>query len=329
MYEDIVDFLKQECVEGTFPGFQISFLDDNKFVTTEFGNGQVVPFSVPLAGDPFYDLASLTKALVGVIALKLAEENKLDLQATVHSILPDFSNQTITLAHLLTHTAGLTGFIPNRNNLSEEELKKALFHMTPEWLPGQQMIYSDHHYLVLGFALEQATGKSLALLLNEMINIPLGTDFTYEPKASDCVPTMPLYDSKGQWVVNLQGVVHDPKARILAGEAGHAGVFGRMSDLQIFLKALLGDFLNSTSKKLAFTEQTHEFMRGFGFKLDHVGHDQHFIFSHTGYTGTLLIGDDQTKRGLIFLCNRVHPNDLRQSYTEKRDEMIELYFNKF
>lgn len=329
MHEDIVQFLETECNAGTFPGFQLAFLEAGKFSTTEFGNSQVVPFKTPLEGDPYYDLASLTKALIGVMSLKLAETGLLDLEAPVKTYLPAFTSEVVTVRHLLTHTAGLTGYIENRNNLSEAALIKALLNLTPQWLPGQQMIYSDHHYLILGFVLEAATGKSLAVLLNELINIPLGTDFTYYPLAPKCVPTMPLYDKKQQWVVNLQGVVHDPKARILQGEAGHAGMFGRLSDLEKFLQALLADFLSPASQFLAFNEQTQGFMRGFGFKLDKAPSDGHFIFSHTGYTGTLLIGDNQTKRGLIFLCNRVHPDDLRQSYIEKRDEMIEMYLSKF
>lgn len=325
MKAEVLNFLTAACRAGTFPGFTVSFLQDKQFSTTLFGAETVLPNRKPLVADKWYDLASLTKAIVAVITLKVAEEGKLSLTAPLASYCREASAKEITVGDLLTHTAGLTGFILDRNQLVGDVLKEKIFQLTPQWTPGTQMIYSDHHYLLLGFILEEVTGKSLAKLLTEKINQPLGTAFTYAPVASNCIPTSPLFDEKKNWVLNLQGIPHDPKARQLGGVAGHAGIFGRLKDLQKLLQALLGDFLQPTSQKLAFTEQTAGFHRSFGFKLYKAPTDGRWLFSHTGYTGTFLLGDPVKKQGLIFLSNRVHPHDERQAYIEKRDQFIELY----
>lgn len=65
--------------------------------------------------DTLVRLASLTKPVVTAVALALAEQGKLSLEDAVTRFLPDFrpactdgSVPTITLRHLLTHTAGLS-----------------------------------------------------------------------------------------------------------------------------------------------------------------------------------------------------------------------------
>jgi len=68
----------------------------------------------PMRVDTVHRLASLTKPLVGVAVLRLAEQGRLELDAPVTRWLPEFrpkladgTRPTITLRQLLSHTAGL------------------------------------------------------------------------------------------------------------------------------------------------------------------------------------------------------------------------------
>src|SRR5690606_40735153 len=65
--------------------------------------------------DDIFRLASITKPLVTAAAMRMIELGKLALETPVTDFLPDFkpklpdgSTPTITIRHLLTHTAGLS-----------------------------------------------------------------------------------------------------------------------------------------------------------------------------------------------------------------------------
>lgn len=69
----------------------------------------------PMTEDAIFRLASITKPIVTAAAMAMIEKGKLKLDTPVTDILPDFkpktpdgSTPTITIRHLLTHTAGLS-----------------------------------------------------------------------------------------------------------------------------------------------------------------------------------------------------------------------------
>ncbi len=70
---------------------------------------------VPMRSDTVFRLASMTKMIVSATALSLCDDGIMTLDAPVTRWLPDFrptlpdgSRPIITIAHLLTHTAGLS-----------------------------------------------------------------------------------------------------------------------------------------------------------------------------------------------------------------------------
>jgi CubicO group peptidase (beta-lactamase class C family) len=69
----------------------------------------------PMQEDAIFRLASITKPIVTAAALAMIEKGKFQLETPVTNFLPDFkpkapdgSTPTITIRHLLTHTAGLS-----------------------------------------------------------------------------------------------------------------------------------------------------------------------------------------------------------------------------
>ncbi len=73
-----------------------------------------------------YDVASLTKVVgtVPVIA-QLIQKGTLSLDDPIKQYLPEFNDDRPTIRNLLTHTSGIAGYIPHRNELTAPELKKA------------------------------------------------------------------------------------------------------------------------------------------------------------------------------------------------------------
>lgn len=139
-----------------------------------------------------------------------------------------------------------------------------------------------------------------------------------EKMRARCVPTEVL---KGQPLV---GVVHDPLARLQGGVSGNAGLFSTADDLAIFAEMMLhsGDYKGTrilspltVARMTAVWPKAPFAGRGLGWDLDSPqstnGGDLFGpnSYGHTGYTGTSIWIDPDTGTFLIFLTNRVHPDD--------------------
>jgi CubicO group peptidase (beta-lactamase class C family) len=151
--------------------------------------------NVPMREDAVFRLASLTKPLVTAAALRLAELGKIALADPVTRYLPNFrpalpdgETPTITLRHLLTHTAGLSyGFMQKpdgpylRANVSDgldqpglamaDELDR-LTRAGLAYRPGERWDYSLSMD-VMGAVLEAVEGRDLEAVTAEHVSAPL------------------------------------------------------------------------------------------------------------------------------------------------------------
>ena len=151
---------------------------------------------IPMRDDALFRLASLSKPLVTAAALRMVELGKIALTDPVTRYLPEFRPAlpsgevpTITLRHLLTHTAGLSyGFMqpPNgsyhRGGVSDglaepgltmrEELER-IVRAGLAYPPGERWAYSVAMD-VLGAALEVAESADLESIVRTYLSAPLG-----------------------------------------------------------------------------------------------------------------------------------------------------------
>src|SRR5438105_13659047 len=144
------------------------------------------------------------------------------------------------------------------------------------------------------------------------------------PLSWPCDPSTPLGAGNAA-VPFLRGIVHDPTARRMGGVAGHAGLFSTAADLSRFCRMLLDGgrlegarILSPATIERMITPSTPAGMkdvRGLGWDIDSTyswNRGDLFpagsSFGHTGFTGTSLWLDPQSKSYVIFLSNRVHPD---------------------
>ena len=142
-------------------------------------------------------------------------------------------------------------------------------------------------------------------------------DTTFLPPASlkDRIAPSDLQGSELRW-----GDVHDPLAYRMGGVAGQAGVFTTADDLTKFAQMMLGGgkgVLKPASVAAMTTPQSPPggaALRGLGWDIDSpyaVWFAPSFStrsYGHTGYTGTAIWIDPETKTFLIVLTNRLHPD---------------------
>ena len=88
----------------------------------------------------------------------LWEKGQLDIDRPVTDFLAESDYPDITIRQLLTHSTDLDPFIPNRDLLAASELKDAMFHLNRR--SQSAFLYSDVHFLLLGFILERILIKT-------------------------------------------------------------------------------------------------------------------------------------------------------------------------
>ncbi len=295
------------------------------------------PEPVPMTADTVFDLASLTKPVATATSVfVLVQKGKLRLSDRVAQHWPEFrpnGKDKLTVEHLLLHTSGLIADNPLADYRDgRDKALERICQLTPLAEPEQRFVYSDVNFIVLGELVERLGGAPLDVFAQEYVFKPLGmkdTGFRPDDRLKGrCAPTE---KRDGRW---LQGEVHDPRAALLGGVAGHAGLFGTADDLALYADMLLnhgGRILSS----LTFTRMTdpHEVpggLRSLGWDVDtsfSSNRGELFArgrnFGHTGFTGTSIWVDPGSETAVIFLSNRVHP-DGKGNVTRLRGQVATL-----
>ncbi len=187
---------------------------------------------------------------------------------------------------------------------------------------GAEFVYSCLNYITLAHIVHKVSGQTVDQFAAETIFKPLGMTRTfYRPPAEfvdRCVPTEVVDGTP------LRGVVHDPLARLQGGVSGNAGLFSTADDLALFAQMLLNRGELNGVRVLApltvdrMTEiypQVGAAGRGLGWDIDTdyatVRGDLFGLrsYGHSGYTGTSIWIDPETQTAVVFLTNRVHPDD--------------------
>ncbi len=140
-----------------------------------------------LTRDTFLMAGSVTKAMTATIVALLRAKGRLDLDAPVVSVVPEFrvhdeaATASISLRHLLTHTAGFDGDIwPDLGEGDDaiDRLVASLSTCAQLSPPGTGFSYNNAAYAVLGKVIERVTGQSFEHALAEHVATPCGATIT-------------------------------------------------------------------------------------------------------------------------------------------------------
>lgn len=282
-----------------------------------------------------YDLASVTKPIMGVMTMRLVEEGLISLDDTVDRFLPDFagSNKSdLTIRQLLTHTSGMPGRVPMyRNNPDREAMIIALRELPLRNAPGEVVEYSSQGLMIIGLILEASGNGDLCVLLDQLVCGPAGltgTEFRPRPERLPLIVATEDCPWRGRLV---RGEVHDENAVVLGGVAGHAGLFSTADDLAALGRSLLraeqeGGLLSRRSMAVMTRQGRGEAptVRPLGWwGNDLVGSSSGDLlgpraYGHTGFTGTSLWIDPDGPRFYVLLTNRVHPSRERIGFASVR-----------
>ena len=297
--------IEEQIEAGVYPGASFAYFKDGEWRESCLG------LSDPERGlqtesGLVYDLASVSKVVgVGTVFTFLWQQGKLDINRPVTDFLAECDYPDITIRQLLTHATDLDPFIPNRDLLTAPELKEAMFHLNRRSQPT--FLYSDVHFLLLGFLLEKIFDQDLDQIIEEQVLNPWGMKETVFGPVEHAVPTVRGVEA---------GKIHDPKARLLGKHAGSAGLFSTVKDLQNFLEHYLkDDFAADLSRNFSPLDDKE---RSLAWNLEGVWLD------HTGYTGTFIMWNREKQEAAIFLSNRTYEKDERAQWIIDRNQVMDM-----
>jgi len=329
--------VQKEVRRGGFPGAALAVgVRDRTLLLTGIGRVGWGRLSQPVDADAtLYDLASLTKIVGTTVAVMvLVDDGKMRLDDPVVRYLPHFTGggrEKVTIRHLLTHTAGLPAAVPvEEDGGPGDRLFRLVSTVQLISEPGDDVLYSDVGFVLLGLAASNAAHQPLGAFLRKRVWGPLGmTGTRFDPghPCGICAPTLTLEDG-----TPFSGETNDPFSRKLGGITGNAGLFATGRDVAR-LAAMLANggeldgvrVVKEATVRRFMTPQPGAGLRALGFEAfcrEGTQPDQKpcktppYAIGHTGYTGTSLWIEPERGIWVVLLSNRTYlpkaPNHIRK-----------------
>jgi CubicO group peptidase (beta-lactamase class C family) len=146
----------------------------------------------PWEKDTIVNVYSTTKTMTALTALLLADRGELDFAAPVTKYWPEFAangKADVTVAHLMSHSAGLSGWkepLVREDLYDWEKATSLLAAQAPYWEPGTAPGYHamTQGYLV-GEVVRRVAGETVGTVFRKEVAAPLGADFHIGLPASE------------------------------------------------------------------------------------------------------------------------------------------------
>ncbi|MEA5444924.1 serine hydrolase [Gammaproteobacteria bacterium AB-CW1] len=166
---------------------------------------------LPLEAEHRLRLASVSKQYTAAAILKLADEGKLALDDPLERFLPDYPQGEVTVHQLLNHSSGIASYtsIPGymmderiRRDLGTHDLIQVFADREPDFEPGEDWLYNNSGYVLLGAIIEEISGKPWHEYIREALLSPAGINETGYFSHEEIVPgRVPGYQA-GETVSN-------------------------------------------------------------------------------------------------------------------------------
>jgi CubicO group peptidase (beta-lactamase class C family) len=321
-----VALVRAQVEREAFPGAALAIGNRELVQTVEtFGRTYWGEGAPPVHPDStLYDLASLTKVVATTAAvMALVDDGLLELDAPVRDYLPEFSGadrDQVTVRQLLTHTSGVRAGVVEVEGETPGAVRRFLLSLSLALAPGEDVLYSDLGFVILGWAAERAAGEPLPRYLRRRVWEPLGMTSTamgLPTGCGRCAPTLYLEERDEPYA----GGSYDEVARRLDSVAGNAGAFstardlarfaamianeGRLGGVRVFRRATVWEFTQpqpgAGTRALGWEVYCRE-----GVVPDQQACKEVHAFGHTGVTGVSLWVHPEERSWVVLLTNRTY-----------------------
>src|SRR5579872_1708619 len=202
-YKLIDTYVARQMKAEQIPGLALALTDRNGLLrVTTYGYSDIET-KTPVTSETRFEIGSISKSFTAISLLQLREQGKFDPQQPITGYLPWFSVHSpyrpITGHDVMTHTAGLPR--------DRDDIPSSLYQaagVRDRWVgyePGKYFAYSNVGYQIMGYLLQEITGRPYAEAVRAHILQPLGMDhsdavFTDDTYKRLAVGYSPLYDDR-------------------------------------------------------------------------------------------------------------------------------------
>jgi CubicO group peptidase (beta-lactamase class C family) len=345
-----VDAIFSEFDSADVPGCAVGVIRDGMYVHARGYGSANLEHGIPIGRDSVFRMGSISKQFTAAAIAILATRGDLDLDADVHTYLPDLRDydDPVTIRQMLHHISGIAEYegettfelrdgspfrFGNEDYWTSEEFYREVAEKPLALTPGERFEYSSTAYFLLGQVVQRVSGKSLREFADDEIFEPLQMEQTFfNDNVNGIVPNRadgykPL-DEGGFaiYMTNLSWV-------------GDGGVLTTLNDFLKWDKAFMtsgvpgGDEVEALMlEPHPITIQTKDSGRlddgaGYGFGLNIGTYQGHRAHIHTGsWVGfrALYARYPDDNFSIVLMCNR---SDARKG--DKAGKLIDLALSEF
>ncbi len=180
---DKVDKLFAAWDKPDSPGCSLAVVRDGKIIYKRGYGMANLEFSIPITPQSVFYIGSVSKQFTAFCIAVLAKERKLSLDDDIRKHIPempDYGNP-ITIRHLIHHTSGIRDYLElediagiDPGSYHEQDVLELLCRQKKlNFAPGEEYLYSNGGYFLLGIIVKRASGRSLREFAEERIFRPL------------------------------------------------------------------------------------------------------------------------------------------------------------
>lgn len=318
-------FAEQNVTDQT-PGCSVGVIKDGAYILNQSYGAANLEHGIPLSSKGIYRTGSLSKQFTAMAIALLAEEGKIDLDADVHTYLPDLMDygHKVTVRQMVHHVSGIPDYeqgiealktadgkdlrLGNQDYLTIDEFYQRAKTIPLFAPPETKWAYSNTAYFLLSQVVKKVSGMTLRQYADANIFKPLDMTKTFfNDDVNDIVPNR----VDGYWRLE------DGSFKIFMTNLSWVGDGGVYTNLDDFIKWDQNWSNNKLGKDhkalmdLMLTPYDMDTGRGskyaFGVSVDqHKGYDR---VSHTGsWVGfnTYYTRYPELNLSLVSFCNSNH-----------------------
>ncbi len=183
-FSELGDLLHQSVTDGADRGASLCVVHDGEVVVDVWDGSADLDGNDPWQRDTLVPVWSITKVMANLAVMVLHERGELDVDAPVARYWPEFGQagkQHVTVAQLLSHTSGVSGWdqpVTVDDLFDWDKSTSMLAAQEPWWEPGTA---SGYHLLnqghLVGEVVRRVTGDTIGTWFAREIAEPLGADF--------------------------------------------------------------------------------------------------------------------------------------------------------
>ncbi len=172
------------------PGCALGVYDRGEIVYAEGYGIANLDHGVPISPETVFYIGSVSKQFAAAAIAILADRGDIDLDDDIRKYIPEMPEyqESIRIRHLVYHTSGIRDLyalmnfaeVNVANVLSiQEKLDLISSQSDLNFKPGDEYLYSNSGYTLIGILVDRVTGKSLREFTDQNIFQPLGMENTH------------------------------------------------------------------------------------------------------------------------------------------------------